>query len=107
MNPDEPRFELDAFAIFKCAKTGEDLEAAAFLALGKSWLRVADARAQAANQMLARSRLPAVEHAVFAIEVRVHAASRTVRSSTMRYVSMGRSCLRLRICSWPMSAEPT
>lgn len=69
MNPDEPRFELDAFAIFKCAKTGEDLEAAAFLALGKSWLRVADARAQAANQMLARSQLPAVEHAVFAVDV--------------------------------------
>lgn len=69
MNPDEPRFELDAFAIFKCAKMGDDLEAAAFLALGKSWLRVADARAQAANQMLARSRLPAVEHAVFSVDV--------------------------------------
>jgi len=69
MNPDEPRIDLDAFAIFKCAKTGEDLEVAAFLALGKSWLRVADARAQAANQMLARSRLPTVEHAVFAVDV--------------------------------------
>jgi hypothetical protein len=39
------------------------------LALGKSWLRVADARAQAANEMLARSRLPAIEHAVFTVDV--------------------------------------
>jgi hypothetical protein len=69
MNPDKSRFELGAFAIFKCAQTGEDLEAAAFLALGKSWLRVADARAQAANEMLARSRLPAAEHAVFTVDV--------------------------------------
>ena len=69
MNPDEPRFELDSFAIFRCAKTGGDLEAPAFLALGKSWLWVADARAQAANQLLARSRLPAVEHAVFSVDV--------------------------------------
>jgi hypothetical protein len=69
MNPDAPRFELDAFAIFKCAKAGEDLEAAAFLALGESWLGVEDARGQAANQMLARSRFPAVEHAVVSVDV--------------------------------------
>ncbi|NML06795.1 hypothetical protein [Sphingomonas sp. G-3-2-10] len=69
MNPDQPRFDLDAFPIFKCAKSGESLEAAAFLAIGKSWLRVADARAQATNQMLARSRLPPVEHVVFFVEV--------------------------------------
>jgi len=69
MNPDEPRFELDAFAIFKCAKTGEDLEDAAFVALGQSWPKVADVRAGAAQQMLARSRLPEVEHAVFSVDV--------------------------------------
>ena len=69
MNPDRPQFDLGAFTVFKCAVSGDDLEAPAFATLGKAWQSIADVRADAVNQMLARSRFPAVEHAVFSVEL--------------------------------------
>lgn len=67
LNPDKPRFDAEAFAIYRCASSGDNLEEAAIKALRAEWDGIADQCAHAANQMLA-SRLPDVEHCVMHVE---------------------------------------
>lgn len=66
MNRETLRFDYAREPIYRCAKSGGNLEVAALAALIANHPAIASQLGQAINQFLAR-RLPAVEHAVIAV----------------------------------------